>query len=200
MGGSKLGPKASGVILRLATGPYRDKQTPGNGWEKSNNGPVTDPFDDDELLALVADLKINDLSVFLCYRQKVTDGGTAALLAQPVARKLVSIELAECDAGDEVAKAAAALPLLTSLSLNDTKVTNAGVKHLAEGTRGLTDLRLANTGVTDVAIPDLAKLKLLTVLDLNGTKVTEAGANELAAALPKCLIRYGDDKVLGPKK
>ena len=53
-------------------------------------------------------------------------------------------------------------PVIT-VSLNDTKVTDAGLK-------------------------ELATLKNLTTLDLGFTKVTDAGVKELQDALPKCRI------------
>lgn len=85
------------------------------------------------------------------------------------------------------------------LYLNGTKVTDAGVRHLAARPDKFLGLRLADTAVSDAAIPDLKRFTKVTALDLNGTKVTEAGARELAAALPKCSIRYGDGKELAPK-
>jgi hypothetical protein len=55
---------------------------------------------------------------------------------------------------------------VTSLCLNETKVTEAGLKEL----KGLTNLQY---------------------LDLRDTQVTEAGLKELREALPKCRIAPG---------
>jgi hypothetical protein len=54
----------------------------------------------------------------------------------------------------------------------------------------LTTLSLSNMRVTDAGLKELTGLKNLTALKLFGTEVTAAGVQELRQALPKCLIRY----------
>ena len=49
---------------------------------------------------------------------------------------------------------------LTRLDLSGTKVTNAGLKHLAKA-KDLTELDLADTQVTDAGLNELAGLKNL---------------------------------------
>ena len=52
----------------------------------------------------------------------------------------------------------------------------------------LTKLRLQNTQITDAGLKDIAKLQQLRRLRLSNTKVTDAGVAELQKALPKCEI------------
>jgi hypothetical protein len=66
-------------------------------------------------------------------------------------------------------------------------VTDAGLKALA--LLNLKSLDLDNTQVTDAGLKALVPLKTLTFLSLLGTKVTNDGVKELQKALPKCKIR-----------
>jgi len=66
------------------------------------------------------------------------------------------------------------LPELRFLSLADTRVTDAGLAHVAQLT-GLHELHLDNTPVTDAGVAQLAPLTDLRILDLKGTRVTDAG-------------------------
>jgi internalin A len=68
---------------------------------------------------------------------------------------------------------------IVSVDLGSTKVTDAGLKHLA-GLKQLQWLNLTNTKVTDVGLKPLARLKHLRELDLRNTKVTDAGLKPLA--------------------
>jgi hypothetical protein len=99
------------------------------------------------------------------------------------------------------------------LSLIDTKLTDAGLKHLRELTRlyalylsgtqvtdaGLEDLKglsrlelldLVNTKITDAATAKLRCLRRLRRLDLRRTQVTDTGADELREALPACEVYH----------
>ena len=75
-------------------------------------------------------------------------------------------------------KAAVDLPkerfTLTWVSLDETKVSDAGLAHLKE-LKGLTHLYLKDTLVTDAGLTHLNELKSLRALSLRGTKVTDAG-------------------------
>ena len=76
------------------------------------------------------------------------------------------------DAG--VSHIAAAGKLRRNLDLDQTQVTDAGLASLA----GLTSLRglfLAKTQITDAGLPHLNSLTKLWWLSLRGTKVTDAG-------------------------
>jgi hypothetical protein len=54
----------------------------------------------------------------------------------------------------------------------------------------LQSLRLNNTRITDAGLKELAGLKQLQELDLDNTRVTDKGRKELQKALPGCHIRY----------
>jgi internalin A len=66
------------------------------------------------------------------------------------------------------------------LCLNLTKMTDVGLKELAE-LKSLQALYLAGTQVTDAGLKELAGLKSLQTLDVRWTKVTDAGLKELAS-------------------
>ena len=103
------------------------------------------------------------------------------------------------------------LKKVTYLDLNDTKVTDAGLKEMAKlqkltsldlwGTEitvgGLMELSrceqlrmlfLAGIKINDTDLKEVAKLKQLSFLNLEYTKVTKAGVAQLQKALPKCEI------------
>jgi hypothetical protein len=83
----------------------------------------------------------------------------------------------------------ATLTALEELHLYRTKVTDAGLKELAE-LKGLKELHLQETKVTDAGLKELAGLKGLQELHLRGCReVTDAGVAELQKALPDCKIR-----------
>ena len=69
------------------------------------------------------------------------------------------------------------------LCLEDTQVTDAGLKHLKRLPK-LSWLELGNTKVTDAGLEHLRSLTGLERLHLDGTQVTDAGVNELKRALP----------------
>jgi len=65
-----------------------------------------------------------------------------------------------------------------SLNLRDTKITDAGLKHLATFS-GLRRLHLERTAIGDAGLVHLAKLDKLEVLNLYGTKTSDAGLEKL---------------------
>ena len=73
------------------------------------------------------------------------------------------------------------------LDLNNTQVTDAGLKELA-GLQSLQTLVLFGTQVTDAGLKELAGLKSLRELWLGDTQVTDAGVAQLRQALPNCRI------------
>jgi Leucine rich repeat len=98
-----------------------------------------------------------------------------------------------------------------TLSLEDTKITDAGLTHLqtlkklqildVSGTRvsdsgmsqlkglsSLYSLSLGRTRISDAGLAHLKRLTKLSTLDLRGTPVTDAGVNELMQALPGVMI------------
>jgi hypothetical protein len=83
------------------------------------------------------------------------------------------------------------LEKVTSLRLNNTSITDAGLKELPKLKNLTYTLNLSFTQITDASIKDLAKLQQLRNLFLNNTSITEAGVAELKKALPNCIIYVG---------
>eukprot|EP00937_MAST-01D_sp_MAST-1D-sp2_P001147 g1147.t1 len=72
-------------------------------------------------------------------------------------------------------------PGVTRHYLNNTKITDAGLRALAENCKGLTEIDLADTKITDAGLRALAKnCKGLTDIDLSFTKITDAAIIALA--------------------
>jgi hypothetical protein len=67
--------------------------------------------------------------------------------------------------------------------LNDTRVSDAGLKALA-ALKKLEALYLDGAPVTDAGLKELAALRGLRELSLRGTEVTDAGFRRLMEALP----------------
>jgi internalin A len=97
------------------------------------------------------------------------------------------------------------MPGLTTLWLEDTRVTDAGLVYVKElpaltslwlggkatqpWLAGTTALWLADTKITDSGMTHLKGLTSLTQLNIRGTTITDAGASELRKALPNLEIR-----------
>jgi len=81
------------------------------------------------------------------------------------------------------------LEKITSLWLNNTKITDEGLKELAK-LQNLIGLNLSYTKITDASLKDVAKLKNLKNLTLMNTQITDAGAVELKKAMPNCIISH----------
>lgn len=79
------------------------------------------------------------------------------------------------------------LACLRELDLANTRVTDAGLRHL-EKVPSLETLDLTGTQVTDAGLRQLARLPGLRYLDLCQTRVTSEGVARLQVALPCCEI------------
>lgn len=79
------------------------------------------------------------------------------------------------------------LETATSLQLQYTKVTDAGLARLPEMNQ-LNYIDLYQTAITDEGLLHLYKFKALTRIDLNYTKVTAEGVAKLKAALPAARV------------
>jgi hypothetical protein len=66
----------------------------------------------------------------------------------------------------------------TSLVLRDSRITDAGLKHL-EAVTSLRYLSVENTEVTDDGLKFIANLRGLDALDVSGTRVTDDGLRHL---------------------
>ena len=97
------------------------------------------------------------------------------------------LKLSDTKITDAGLKEVAELKNLTTLILYDTKITDAGLKEVAK-LQKLEDLFLMRTKITDAGLEDVAKLQKLTDLHLSYTQATVAGVAELQKALPNCFI------------
>ena len=73
---------------------------------------------------------------------------------------------------------------MTRLCLDQTDVTDAGLKEVAQLTRTLKLSLWAAHKITDAGLKDLVELKNLTYLNLWGTKATKVGTKEIQKSLP----------------
>jgi hypothetical protein len=78
-------------------------------------------------------------------------------------------------------------PLLRSLYLADTDVSDEGMKVLAHMEQ-LQTLDLSRTWVTDAGLKALEGLKQLRTLRVQATLVSEAGAAQLKKTLPEVTL------------
>jgi hypothetical protein len=121
-------------------------------------------------------------------------GGLSARAGSDSEASVIKVEFNRAALTDEKLEEAVGhmkkLKSLRAVTLGFTKVTDAGLVHLA-GLPELEELGLAQTAVTDAGLPHLKGLKKLKRLDLAGTKVTDKGAADLKAALPDLDITRG---------
>jgi Leucine-rich repeat (LRR) protein len=102
-------------------------------------------------------------------------------------KPIVGVDLSGTKLTDAGLKHLAGLKQLQWLLLSFNKVTDAGLKHLA-GLKQLQWLDLSHTKVTDGGLKHLAGLKQLQWLDLTNTQVTDQGKRKLKEPLPELLI------------
>jgi hypothetical protein len=77
---------------------------------------------------------------------------------------------------------------LSYLGLAETRVTNAGVEHLADLSTSEW-LTLDRTRITDAGLRCLEQMPRLKALDISGTATSPQGINRLPRALPGCKIQ-----------
>ena len=141
--------------------------------------------------------------------QSVLAADKKPLIADPIVEKAVRNNFSVKKPTGELTKAD--LEKVTILVLNNTQITDAGLKEVAkmqtlrtlrldrtqitdEGLKDVAKLKkldslfLDSTQITDAGLKELAKLQKLEDLNLNDTSVTKAGVAELQKALPKCAI------------
>lgn len=72
---------------------------------------------------------------------------------------------------------------LVAIYLNETSVTDAGLKSLS-GQERLETLYLDSTRVSDTGLESVSSISTLKTLDVRGTNVTKAGIEKLQKAIP----------------
>ena len=75
---------------------------------------------------------------------------------------------------------------MQDLCLNDTQVTDGGLKELRS--QAMRNLVLVNTRVTDVGLENINDFKQLRKLDLTRTRVTGCGLEGASAISSNCAI------------
>jgi internalin A len=89
--------------------------------------------------------------------------------------------------GDELLQGLAGRDRLTFLSLNETRVTNDGLAHLAK-LPSLRELYLGDTQITDDGLRHLYPLKNLKQVLIDNIRVSDEAFQQLKQALPKTSI------------
>ncbi|HVK13940.1 MAG TPA: family 16 glycoside hydrolase [Gemmataceae bacterium] len=126
-------------------------------------------------------------------RAPVTEAGGRALAARPLTQLVL---WAGGVTDPKVYRPIAAMPGLTALDLNMTRVGDDVVAELA-ACPALQTLRLTSTNVTDAGIAKLSAVRTLRLVRLQSTAVTAAAAKALALALPRCRVET-DHGTFGP--
>ena len=80
------------------------------------------------------------------------------------------------------------LTTLSTLRFAGAKITDAGVRIIAEQWPHLDNLDLAGCPITDAALEHLAAMKQLVSLSLKDCRTTSAGRRALRAKLPECTV------------
>lgn len=97
-----------------------------------------------------------------------------------VAAEVTTLNFHDRPVEDHHLSLAGDLPALQRLILADTRVTDAGLRVIAERFPAIRDLDLSATAVTDAGLPQLAALPSLYSLTMVDTAITDAGLEVLA--------------------
>src|SRR5437868_6633691 len=116
-------------------------------------------------------------------------GGRVEVDAKRPGQPVVGVDLDNTKVTDAGLKELKEVKSLQTLYLSVTAVTDAGLKELKE-LKNLQTLYLNGTKVTDRGLKELKDLKNLRTLEVAFTAVTDAGVKELKAALPKIDISH----------
>jgi len=113
-----------------------------------------------------------------------SDNANSSPGIKPEVSSVKQLKLDNTETDDaELAKICRENPELLELTLEGTKVTDAGLVHLPQLTK-LKKIRLSKTAITDAGMKVLAKCERLEDVDVSQTKISDPGAWELAA-LPR---------------
>ena len=123
-----------------------------------------------QLQAIPPTVKI--LKIFIA---PLTDEALAGLLRKQ--KWLVLVDLVVTPITDKSLAELSKLQDLHTLFLDETKITDKGLKNLAKSQ--LTYLSLRDTGISDVGLLELKGMTTLRQLFLEGTKVTDGGIQNL---------------------
>lgn len=121
-------------------------------------------------------------------------GGLVRKVAQDSTDLSVNFAVHGKEAGDAVLAQLVHLPETTQLNLGGTKVTDAGMLHVA-GLARLERLYLFKSGVTDAGLKGLTELAELRYLNLYGTAITDAGLAHVQALAKLEKVYLWDSKV-----
>jgi hypothetical protein len=106
---------------------------------------------------------------------------------QPLLGTVEFLDLSHTRVTDVGLKHVAEMTQLTSLDLSGTAISDDGLAHLSS-LASLRILRLWSTSVTDAGLEKLEHLSKLEHLDLIGTKVTDEGLAGVRKALPNTRV------------
>jgi Leucine-rich repeat (LRR) protein len=120
------------------------------------------------------------------------EGPGLAHLAKIPSLEYISLKHTRCNAS--------CMPLIgqltqvTSLGLDDTPVTDAGMEHIESLAANLDTLWLTNAKISDRSAKHLKKLVNLNRLYLSGTNLTRKSVSDLRLAMPHCKITFEQPK------
>lgn len=123
-----------------------------------------------------------------------TDTTDKALAYLEGLEKLAGLELAYTKVTDAGIPHLAKINHLWRLDLNGTNVTDKGLACL-EGLTNLRDLALASTNITDAGIPYLRKFHYVYTLNLAGTRITDDGLAHLEGCANLYFLDLGSTSV-----
>ena len=131
-------------------------------------------------------------SPWLLARPRPADSLTAAQLEAlaSVAPQVQELDLAYTPLDDAMMAQLKAFPHLLRLKVNKTRITDAGVQHLA-GMAYLQSLNMYDTQVSDSCLAVVGKLPRLRQLYVWQTRITEEGVNALRQSLPQLEVELG---------
>ncbi len=90
---------------------------------------------------------------------------------------------------DNIAKIVDEFPHVTKFLASNTKLTDAGVAHLAKLDE-LTELIVWHNEIGDESLESLKSMKNLKLLSITATKFTPDGVAEFMEAVPECKVFY----------
>ena len=138
--------------------------------------------------------ELHDLSATSLHMTNVGDRGLAQLTAMPAMQQtLRSLTVNGTKITDAGLKHLAPCRALSELNLADCEISDDGLAILAAAAVPLEQLVLVRTDITDKGLVHLAQIKSLTEVRVNDTRITQAGIAALRMKLPKCTVIWHDE-------